>query len=74
MINIKKHIKSKTKDGGISKMKIFIDTANINEIEQAMEYGVIDGVTTNPTLVSREGNVNFHQHIKKIWYRIYFPI
>ena len=36
-------------------MKIFIDTANIDEIKKANEWGVIDGVTTNPTLVVREG-------------------
>ncbi|MDO8724832.1 MAG: fructose-6-phosphate aldolase [Candidatus Methanoperedens sp.] len=36
-------------------MKIFIDTANIDEIRTANEWGVIDGVTTNPTLVSKEG-------------------
>ena len=37
-------------------MKIFVDTANVQEIEQAMALGVVDGVTTNPTLVSREGD------------------
>lgn len=36
-------------------MKIFLDTANIAEIREAWELGVIDGVTTNPSLVSREG-------------------
>ncbi|ADU97264.1 fructose-6-phosphate aldolase [Thermovibrio ammonificans] len=36
-------------------MKFFIDTADINEIKQAMEMGLIDGVTTNPTLVSKTG-------------------
>lgn len=36
-------------------MKIFIDTANIDEIKRANEWGVIDGVTTNPTLVAKEG-------------------
>lgn len=36
-------------------MKIFIDTANISEIRQANEWGIIDGVTTNPTLVAKEG-------------------
>lgn len=36
-------------------MKIFIDTANIEEIRTANEWGVIDGVTTNPTLVAKEG-------------------
>lgn len=35
-------------------MKFFIDTANIEEIRSANEWGLVDGVTTNPTLVSRE--------------------
>lgn len=36
-------------------MKFFLDTANIDEIREAAEYGLIDGVTTNPSLVSKEG-------------------
>lgn len=36
-------------------MKFFLDTANIEEIRKAAEYGLIDGVTTNPSLVSKEG-------------------
>ena len=36
-------------------MKFFLDTANLDEIRQAIEMGLIDGVTTNPTLVAREG-------------------
>ncbi|MCJ7500822.1 fructose-6-phosphate aldolase [bacterium] len=36
-------------------MKFFLDTANLDEIRQALEMGLIDGVTTNPTLVAREG-------------------
>ncbi len=36
-------------------MKIFIDTANIKHIKDAVDMGVVDGVTTNPTLVSKEG-------------------
>ena len=36
-------------------MKFFLDTANIGEIRDAVEYGLIDGVTTNPSLVSKEG-------------------
>ncbi len=36
-------------------MKFFIDTADINEIKAAMEMGLIDGVTTNPTLISKTG-------------------
>ena len=36
-------------------MKFFLDTANLEEIRQGMEMGLIDGVTTNPSLVAREG-------------------
>ena len=36
-------------------MKIFIDTANLNEIQKAKALGLVDGVTTNPTLISKEG-------------------
>jgi transaldolase len=35
-------------------MKLFIDTANVNEIRTAMNWGVLDGVTTNPSLIARE--------------------
>jgi len=36
-------------------MKLFIDTANLDEIKEAKSYGVLDGVTTNPTLLAKEG-------------------
>ncbi|RME20930.1 MAG: fructose-6-phosphate aldolase [Deltaproteobacteria bacterium] len=36
-------------------MKIFLDTANLDEIRQARDWGIIDGVTTNPSLIAREG-------------------
>src|SRR4030066_1648344 len=36
-------------------MKIFLDTANVNEIKEAASLGVLDGVTTNPSLVAKEG-------------------
>lgn len=36
-------------------MKIFLDTANLDEIRDAYSWGVIDGVTTNPSLIAREG-------------------
>jgi len=36
-------------------MKIFIDTANVKEIREAKDMGLLDGVTTNPTLISKEG-------------------
>jgi transaldolase len=47
-------------------MKFFIDTANLDEIKEANELGMIDGVTTNPSLVAKEGNVDFKEHIAKI--------
>lgn len=47
-------------------MKFFIDTANLEEIREANEMGLIDGVTTNPTLVAKEGDVDFKQHIAAI--------
>jgi transaldolase len=36
-------------------MKFFIDTANLNEIKEAFDLGVLDGVTTNPSLMAKEG-------------------
>jgi len=46
-------------------MKFFIDTANIDEIKKANELGLLDGVTTNPSLVSKEGR-EFKDLIKEI--------
>ena len=46
-------------------MKFFIDTANVNEIKEANELGVLAGVTTNPSLVAKEG-VDFHERIREI--------
>jgi transaldolase len=46
-------------------MKFFLDTANINEIKEGLALGLVDGVTTNPSLVAKEG-VNFHERIKEI--------
>lgn len=46
-------------------MKIFLDTANLEQIKQAASWGLLDGVTTNPTLVSKE-NQKFDVLIKKI--------
>lgn len=46
-------------------MKLFIDTANIDEIKEATKLGLIDGVTTNPTLIAREGK-EFMQIVNEI--------
>jgi transaldolase len=46
-------------------MKFFIDTANIKEIKEAASYGLLDGVTTNPSLVAKEGK-NFRELLDEI--------
>lgn len=46
-------------------MKIFLDTANVDQIKKAKEYGILDGVTTNPSLVAKE-NKEFLALIKEI--------
>ncbi len=49
-------------------MKFFLDTADLNEIEEAASWGALAGVTTNPTLYSRIGGklADFENHIKRI--------
>ena len=50
-------------------MKFFIDTANLDQIKEAQDLGVLDGVTTNPSLMAKEGitgNNNIIQHYKDI--------
>lgn len=46
-------------------MKIFIDTANIDEIKEAASWGILDGVTTNPSLIAREKR-DFIEVVKEI--------
>jgi transaldolase len=46
-------------------MKIFLDTANLEELKKGADWGVVDGVTTNPTLMAREG-VTTEDQIRKI--------
>ncbi len=46
-------------------MKIFIDTANVEEIKRAASWGIVDGVTTNPSLIAKEGR-DFRQVVKEI--------
>lgn len=47
-------------------MKFFLDTANLDEIREGASLGFADGVTTNPSLIAKEGNVDFKQHIAAI--------
>ncbi len=46
-------------------MKFFLDTANVDEIKQGMDWGLVDGVTTNPSIVFKEGR-DFEEVVKEI--------
>lgn len=46
-------------------MKFFIDTANVDEIREVNSWGIVDGVTTNPSLIAKEGR-NFEEVVKEI--------
>ena len=46
-------------------MKFFLDTANVEEIKRVNRLGLVDGVTTNPTIIAREGR-DFEEVIKEI--------
>lgn len=54
-------------------MKFFLDTANLDEIRQAKEWGLLDGVTTNPTLVSKE-EVPFQELVNEILKMVEGPV
>ncbi|KGR85709.1 fructose-6-phosphate aldolase [Lysinibacillus odysseyi] len=47
-------------------MKFFIDTANFDEIKEAHAWGILSGVTTNPSLVAKEANISFHDRLREI--------
>jgi transaldolase len=47
-------------------MQLFLDTASIDEVRAAARYGVISGVTTNPSLLAKEGGVSYKQRIQEI--------
>ena len=54
-------------------MELYIDTTNIDEIRRAAALGVLDGVTTNPSLVAKEG-VDFHTRLKEICQVVKGPV
>ena len=54
-------------------VRIFIDTANLNEIRKAKSLGLVDGVTTNPTLLSKEEE-DTRTLIRKIWEEVRGPV
>lgn len=56
-------------------MKLFLDTANLNDIKKIAAWGLVDGVTTNPSLVAKEGpNVSFEKRVKDICKIIKGPV
>ncbi len=55
-------------------MKIFLDTANIAEIEKGMSWGVVDGITTNPSLVSKESGRTFDEIVREILRMVKGPV
>ncbi|MCK4932124.1 MAG: fructose-6-phosphate aldolase [Candidatus Aminicenantes bacterium] len=54
-------------------MQFFLDTANLDQIKEAVSWGIIDGVTTNPSLVSKE-NMKFEELIKEICRTVPGPV
>ena len=63
-INIKQVCDQLIRGGKI--MKFFIDTANYEEIKEAHSWGILSGVTTNPSLVAKEENISFHDRLREI--------
>lgn len=55
-------------------MEIYLDTANVEEIKEAASWGVISGVTTNPTLISKESGRDFHEILQEICAIVQGPV
>jgi transaldolase len=55
-------------------MLIFLDTANIDEIREMAELSVIDGVTTNPSLMARVGRLDYKNVVQEVCYLVQGPI
>ena len=55
-------------------MKFFLDTANLDEIRELASWGVLDGITTNPSLISKEGKVKVEDHLVKICEMVEGPV
>lgn len=55
-------------------MKYFIDTANMDEIKEIHEWGVLSGVTTNPSLVAKEKDISFHDRLVEICELVEGPV
>jgi len=56
------------------KMRIFLDTANVDQIRQGVKLGVVSGVTTNPSLISKEGLADYKAVVKEICESVPGPV
>jgi len=55
-------------------MEIFADTANLDELKEVISWGIVDGCTTNPKILSKEKGVNFEEHMKKVLKLVAGPV
>ena len=55
-------------------MKFFLDTANLEEITEAVTLGVVSGVTTNPSLVAKEGKISFTELLQQVTQQVSGPV
>jgi transaldolase len=55
-------------------MKFFLDSANLKEVEVLASWGVLDGITTNPSLLSKEGKIDPEKHMKAICKLVKGPV
>lgn len=55
-------------------MKFFIDSANLDDVRKAVELGMADGVTTNPSLMAKEKGISFHKQIATICALVSGPV
>ena len=55
-------------------MRLFLDTANIEEIRHAVRLGVLSGVTTNPTLMSKESDISYRERVVEICEAVNGPV
>ena len=55
-------------------MKFFLDTANFEEITEAVTLGVVSGVTTNPSLVAKEGKISFTELLQQVTQQVSGPV
>src|SRR5688572_10830687 len=52
--------------GGVVAMKIFVDSANLSEIEAALTRGIVRGITTNPSILAKEKRRDYREHIREL--------